>query len=965
MTALPNDDDATRPHVILTNGSLVGHYVIAERLGAGGMGDVYLAEDSKLNRKVALKFLSSALSDDKECRQRFLREAQAAARLDNPHIVQVYEVSEHAGRPFFVMQLVEGRPLSEFAKDELDINQVIELSIQISEGLRGAHELGITHRDIKPSNILVDSHGRARIVDFGLATVPDSDQLTRTGSTLGTIGFMSPEQIHGKEVDARSDLFSLGVVVYELLTGQSPFRRDNQAATLKAVIDDIPEPITTHREDVPENLQFVVGKLLEKNPEHRYQTATGVISDLKRMIEPSSGSVQIVAPKVKKKANPWTYLVAAISILIVVSMFIFWPGPSNEPAPLEEVTVSVVVEPFTNLSDPNDPKDLGATCADMLVQQLSRGDIRTVLFKRSSQDDHDTDADWIVKGTFHLEPGFAFSSQIVSGSDGATVATQQVDAKAGVSLDRAVGALATRLYTDLAPHVASHTGYSMSGLPITTNSVAALNHYLEGLEYTNRDKKDSARFAYFRAVREDSTFALAWYRLAFHRANMTEIREAINRAVDLSEDVSQSERVIILAREKCVREVPVPEEGQTLLLEYLKEHPEDTRARYGLASTYQAYIADTARAIEEHNRVLETDLSNRRSLSNLAYLYLHTGRSDEAKEVARRYLDAAPNEANPHDVMADIYSFERRPEEASREYEKALSLDPDFKCHSELCLSYLITHQFSSLDSLLKIMLKHREPSVRAHGRLFHAHLLAAQGKLREATSALRSMIDAEVLESGVSPQVREKMGHIAVMYEAMGYPDSANYHYREFFRKNQAKPVSMGMSVWGFIAGRAGDQHLADSLAESLYSHWEPYRDKKYAGSHPYRDFQLGLIEWGRGNLDTAAVLMQKGAYLRGKGFMDAFALSQIYLENGDIANGTIKLQEAMRTKDLSRGYMMTWAVWGHFCLGRAYEQTGWTDKAIEEYRAFLDIWKDADPDIKSVIDAKKRLEKLESGRS
>jgi len=198
---MESKDDKTRSHVMLAGGIMVGHYRIVEKIGAGGMGEVYLAEDTELDRKVALKFLSPHLCQDEDCRARFKREAQAAAKLSHPSIIHVYEVSEYKGRPYFVMEYVEGQSLKEYSGKDLSIEQILELGMQIGEGLQAAHDKGITHRDIKPSNILIDSHGRARIVDFGLASVVGKDQLTKTGSTLGTIGYMSPEQVRGQDID--------------------------------------------------------------------------------------------------------------------------------------------------------------------------------------------------------------------------------------------------------------------------------------------------------------------------------------------------------------------------------------------------------------------------------------------------------------------------------------------------------------------------------------------------------------------------------------------------------------------------------------------------------------------------------------------------------------------------------------------------------------------------------------------
>ncbi|MCP4566593.1 MAG: serine/threonine-protein kinase [FCB group bacterium] len=317
------DDDNTRTHIVLTKGTMVGHYRIVEKIGAGGMGEVYLVEDTKLNRKVALKFLPSHLSQNEDCRKRFKREAQAAAKLSHPNIIHVYEVSEYQGRPFFAMEHVEGLSLKEFSEaKDLSIERILELSIQICEGLNDAHEKGVTHRDIKPSNILVDSHGRVKIVDFGLASVVGTDQLTKTGSTLGTIGYMSPEQVRGKEIDHRSDLFSLGVVLYELITKLNPFKRDSEAATLKAVSDDLPEPLARFKTGLPDGIQAIVDKALEKDAKTRYQHADGMLSDLMRVKRSIESGESIVPISAYPRRSIWIWWIAAVVTVVVVAVIL-------------------------------------------------------------------------------------------------------------------------------------------------------------------------------------------------------------------------------------------------------------------------------------------------------------------------------------------------------------------------------------------------------------------------------------------------------------------------------------------------------------------------------------------------------------------------------------------------------------------------------------------------------------------
>ncbi len=295
-----SDSDKTRSVAVLSQGTLVGHYRIVEKIGAGGMGEVYLAEDTELNRMVALKFLSLHLCQDADCRARFKREAQAAAKLNHPNIVTIYEVSEFNGRPFFAMEQVEGQPLSELIKQgDCPLDKVIDLSLQICEGLQEAHKSGITHRDIKPANILVSQSGRAKLVDFGLASVAGADKLTKEGSTLGTIGYMSPEQVQGKSTDHRSDLFSFGVVLYELISCKSPFKAETPAATMNAIAQQTPEPLARYKASVPDELQRIVSKLLQKDPAIRYQTAADIISDL--MALKATSQLPIVTPGSQRK----------------------------------------------------------------------------------------------------------------------------------------------------------------------------------------------------------------------------------------------------------------------------------------------------------------------------------------------------------------------------------------------------------------------------------------------------------------------------------------------------------------------------------------------------------------------------------------------------------------------------------------------------------------------------------------
>ncbi len=275
-------------------GAKIFQYRILEKLGSGGMGEVYLAEDTRLNRQVALKFLPVHLSSDKTLNTRFINEARAAARLNHPNIITIHEVSEYDGRPFFVMEYVESKPLTDIiGAGGLPSDQAVDITLQICGGLKEAHKVGIIHRDIKPSNIIIDENRRCRILDFGLAAVQSEERLTKTGSLLGTIEYMSPEQVKGEEIDHRSDIFSLGILFFELLTGALPFKSDHGPLTVYSILNEAPYPLARFRSDLSDEFQRIIDLSLEKDKKLRYQDLDEIITDLKNLKSLSNKGIDL------------------------------------------------------------------------------------------------------------------------------------------------------------------------------------------------------------------------------------------------------------------------------------------------------------------------------------------------------------------------------------------------------------------------------------------------------------------------------------------------------------------------------------------------------------------------------------------------------------------------------------------------------------------------------------------------
>ena len=371
-------------------GETILHYKILEKLGEGGMGIVYKAHDTKLDRIVALKFLPQHLTSDPSEKERFYHEARATAALTHQNIAIIYEIGEHEDQVFFAMEYVEGKTLKQLIEkesDSLSIRKVLDIAIQVCEGLAAAHEKGIVHRDIKSDNIMLTPKGQVKIMDFGLAKLKGASKLTKDGSTLGTAAYMSPEQAQGEDVDQRSDIFSFGIVLYELLTCHLPFRGEHHAALLYSIVNEDPQPIARFNEKVSQNLERIISKALSKDKDERYQHIDDMLADLRRerknLDYTKTTATKITAPVQplppaqlsEKRKKPFKIVIpAAVVALLAVLFFIFNPFKLQitENSATASPGNSLAIMYFQNIPDPADKNHTGDMLSNLLITSLSQ-----------------------------------------------------------------------------------------------------------------------------------------------------------------------------------------------------------------------------------------------------------------------------------------------------------------------------------------------------------------------------------------------------------------------------------------------------------------------------------------------------------------------------------------------------------------------------------------------------------------
>ena len=674
-------------------GQSISHYRIAGKLGEGGMGVVYRAEDLSLQRTVALKFLSPHALDDSGAKERFQREARAAASLDHPNVCTVYEIGEHDGQAFLAMAFIDGQTVKEkIAERPLKLDEALDIAIQAGEGLRAAHEKGIVHRDIKSANLMVTPEGNVKVMDFGLAQLAGQSGLTKSRTTLGTAAYMSPEQAQHQPVDRRADIWSLGVVLYEMVTGRLPFTGEHEAAVLYSIIHSAPEPITAVRVGVPATLDRVVAKAMAKLPGERYQHVADLLVDLRAVQK----GLPVSAPPLSTRRN---VLVAAGGLGAVALAAVIGLNRTRS-----QRIASLVVLPLENHTGDPEQEYFVDGMTDALTTDLSKiGSLRMISrhtamqYKGSKKPlkeiARELNVDAVVGGSVARDARrVRVSAQLIDAATDQNLWADSYERElAGIlALQGEVArAIAGKVRVTLRPEEQTRLAQSRKVNPETYEA------YLKGLFWMNKgtpEAFDKAVAFFQEAVDKDPADPLAYAGLAIgyvtagHLSDSPDYRvprarAAAERALQLDDSLADAHLALgVIEGYRDFRW----EAAERRMRRALEINPNFSLGHFQMAWLHWLY-GRFDEAIAAGKRARELD-----PLSVIYHwvidFYRMAGRHEEAIAECRRALEANPKLFIPRFILAETYSDQGKHDEAIAEFKKAAAIAPPLKGY--LALGY-------------------------------------------------------------------------------------------------------------------------------------------------------------------------------------------------------------------------------------------------------------------------------------